>query len=47
MGGENSIHEWYKKGLTGEDKLHFKRIGYEIQGELFAKALIDLIRKMK
>ncbi|HAF28852.1 MAG TPA: hypothetical protein DCG75_07365 [Bacteroidales bacterium] len=45
MGGENSIHDWYKKGLTGQDKLHFKRIGYEIQGELFAKALIDLIEK--
>lgn len=45
MGGESSIHEWHKKGLTGEDKLHFKRIGYETQGELFAKALIDLIEK--
>ena len=43
MGGENSIIDWYKKGLTAEDKLHFKKIGYEIQGELFTKALIDLI----
>ena len=43
MGGENSINKWYEKGLTSEDKLHFKRIGYEIQGELFTKALIDLI----
>lgn len=45
MGGENSILKWYEKGLSSEDKLHFKRIGYEIQGELFAKALIDLIEK--
>ncbi|MCK5170637.1 MAG: hypothetical protein KAQ75_12225 [Bacteroidales bacterium] len=44
MGGENSILEWHKKGLCSEDKLHFKKIGYEIQGELFAKALIDLIK---
>ena len=43
MGGENSILDWYKKGLSAEDKLHFKKIGYEIQGELFAKALINLI----
>lgn len=43
MGGENSILEWYTKGLTGEDKLHFKRAGYEIQGDLFTKALIDLV----
>lgn len=45
MGGKNSILKWHKKGLCSEDKLHFKRIGYEIQGELFAKALIDLIEK--
>lgn len=45
MGGENSIQEWYEKGLTGEDKLHFKRRGYEIQGELFVKAFIKLIEK--
>ncbi|MBI9054100.1 MAG: hypothetical protein JEY96_09815 [Bacteroidales bacterium] len=44
MGGQGSINDWYKKGLTGEDKLHFKRLGYEIQGDLFTKALIDLIQ---
>ena len=43
MGGENSILKWYEKGLSSEDKLHFKKIGYEIQGELFVKAFIDLI----
>lgn len=45
MGGENSIKQWYNKGLVGKDRLHFKRIGYEIQGELFTKALLDLIEK--
>lgn len=43
MGGENSILDWYNKGLTGEDKLHFKKSGYQIQGDLFVKALIKLI----
>lgn len=45
MGGEHSIKQWYSKGLVGKDRLHFKRIGYEIQGELFTKALLDLIEK--
>ncbi len=43
MGGEQSILEWYEKGLSGEDKLHFKRAGYEIQGELFFNALMKMI----
>ncbi len=47
MGGENSILKWHEKGLSSEDKLHFKRTGYEIQGELFARALIDLIENKK
>ncbi|NOQ27873.1 MAG: hypothetical protein GQ564_21130 [Bacteroidales bacterium] len=45
MGGEHSINQWYSKGLVGKDRLHFKRIGYKIQGELFTKALLDLIEK--
>ena len=45
MGGKNSIKQWYSNGLVGKDRLHFKRIGYEIQGELFTKALLDLIEK--
>lgn len=45
MGGENSIKQWYSKGLVGKDRLHFKRIGYEIQGELFTKAILDFIEK--
>ena len=47
MGGENSINDWYSAGLTGEDKVHFKRLGYEMQGELFTKALIQLIENYK
>jgi lysophospholipase L1-like esterase len=45
MGGENSIIQWYSKGLTGNDKLHFRKSGYEIQAELFTEALINLIER--
>ncbi|MDA3953941.1 MAG: GDSL-type esterase/lipase family protein [Bacteroidales bacterium] len=45
MGGEHSIIQWYNKGLVCEDRLHFKKIGYEIQGKLFTEALLDLIEK--
>jgi len=47
MGGEKSILEWYEKGLSAEDKLHFKRSGYEIQGELFFNALTKMIEDNK
>ena len=43
MGSEGSIEKWYKKGITGNDKIHFRKKGYEVQGELFVKAFIDLI----
>ena len=43
MGGSGSINNWYKKQLTSEDRLHFNRKGYEIQGELLYNALIQLI----
>ena len=43
MGGANSIEAWHEKGLAGDDLLHFKKIGYEIQGELFSRALIHFI----
>jgi len=45
MGGESSINKWYQKGLTGNDKLHFRKSGYEIQAELFTEALINLIKR--
>lgn len=43
MGGANSIEAWHEKGLAGDDLLHFKKLGYEIQGELFSWALIHFI----
>jgi len=45
MGGEGSIEKWYDKNLTGEDKIHFKKLGYELQGELFVHALMQIIQE--
>lgn len=45
MGSEGSIEKWYARGITGNDKIHFNKKGYEIQGELFAKAFFELINK--
>lgn len=47
MGGKNSILEWYNKGLTGEDKLHFKKSGYQLQGDLFVDALKNILKNKK
>jgi lysophospholipase L1-like esterase len=44
MGGEGSINEWHKKQLAADDKLHFNRKGYELQGELFYQALVNIIK---
>lgn len=39
MGGEGSIYNWASDSLTARDKIHFNRLGYERQGELFYEAL--------
>ena len=41
MGGLGSMNKWYSSKLTAKDKLHFSRKGYEIQGDLFYKALYE------
>ncbi|MFC2151124.1 GDSL-type esterase/lipase family protein [Bacteroidota bacterium] len=45
MGGENSINDWYNNELTANDKIHFRKKGYEIQGKLFVNALIKLLEE--
>ena len=40
MGGYKSIHKWHQKKLCQDDKLHFKRKGYELQADLFFDALM-------
>jgi len=41
MGGENAVLEWHNYDFTAKDKIHFKRAGYQLQGELFVNAFID------
>ncbi|MGE0090034.1 MAG: GDSL-type esterase/lipase family protein [Bacteroidales bacterium] len=43
MGGTGSINDWHKKKLAADDRLHFNRKGYEIQGELFFDAFINML----
>ncbi|PHN07520.1 LysM peptidoglycan-binding domain-containing protein [Flavilitoribacter nigricans] len=41
MGGAGSIRQWRSAQLTGRDYLHFTKVGYELQGELLFKALMQ------
>ena len=41
MGGFGSMGKWYTAKLTAKDRLHFSKKGYEIQGELFYKAIMN------
>lgn len=39
-GGENASQKWHNHKLMGRDRIHYTRVGYEIQGELFFNALL-------
>lgn len=41
MGGTGSIKQWRSAQLTARDYLHFTKMGYELQGELLFKALMQ------
>ncbi|MDY6800494.1 MAG: GDSL-type esterase/lipase family protein [Bacteroidota bacterium] len=40
MGGKNAVLKWHNYDFTANDKIHFKRAGYQLQGELFVNAFI-------
>ncbi|OFY36430.1 MAG: hypothetical protein A2W91_02495 [Bacteroidetes bacterium GWF2_38_335] len=40
MGGLNSVNFWYKAGLTANDKLHYSKDGYYLQGDLLFTAFL-------
>ncbi len=44
-GGYKSCYEWKKYGLMRSDGIHFTRLGYEFQGNLFYEALIKAYNK--
>ena len=41
MGGSGSAMTWRRAGLIQSDMVHFTRPGYELQGKLFATALVN------
>jgi len=40
MGGYGSMGKWYAAQLTAKDRVHFTGRGYQIQGDLFYRALM-------
>lgn len=47
MGGLYSVNSNAKKGLMSRDKVHYSKLGYELQGELFFKALMETYNNFK
>lgn len=53
MGGENTMPQWVKEGLAGEDYIHFSQRGADLMGDFLAEAfnnsyqLFCMRRKMK
>lgn len=41
MGGKEGMKDWYKNGLAGRDRIHFKKEGYALQGKLLYEALMQ------
>lgn len=46
MGGLKSMENWYNAGLGAEDKVHYKKAGYEIQADLFMEALLKTLQQV-
>ncbi|MDL2243358.1 GDSL-type esterase/lipase family protein [Bacteroidales bacterium OttesenSCG-928-J19] len=47
MGGLSSMARWEKAGLAQKDKIHFKKEGYELLGDLLFNALLRLYYEME
>lgn len=39
--GYGAAYHWLKKGLMSNDRVHFKKEGYQLQGQLLATALLN------
>lgn len=42
MGGWGNIYQWYAKGLTLKDKVHFTTEGYGLQGKMITSCLLEM-----
>lgn len=40
MKGKNGMKHWYRAGLAGKDRIHFRESGYDLQGQLLYDALM-------
>lgn len=40
MGGQHSMLDWQKNGLSAGDKIHFSNAGYRLQGDLLFEAIV-------
>lgn len=47
MGGFGSMSKWNKAKLSQPDRLHFNKAGYQLQAELFLKALTKSYKKFE
>ena len=46
MGGWGSLYTWYQNKLTLSDKLHFNKVGYALQGQLFTLSLLHAYNRV-
>lgn len=46
MGGWGSMYTWYQNKLTLSDKLHFNKVGYALQGQLFTLSLLNAYNRV-
>ena len=46
MGGWGSMYTWYQNKLTLSDKLHFIKVGYALQGQLFSLSLLHAYNRV-
>jgi hypothetical protein len=46
MGGWGSMYAWYQNKLTISDKLHFNKVGYALQGQLFSFSLLNAYNRV-
>ncbi|WP_194850269.1 LysM peptidoglycan-binding domain-containing protein [Nonlabens antarcticus] len=41
----NAMPDWYTANLTSSDKIHFNRLGYELQAHLFVQSLLKSFKE--
>jgi len=41
MGGQGAVEQWYQASLAVNDRLHFNKRGYELQGKLLSMAILS------